>query len=203
MAGKHSAKSSKTPVIIISIVAVLIAVVIGVVVFLNLGDKTNSNSTESTTESTTVQVAETENLSDPQQNAEDTTKEEGVTIPENEGENVDVVVPTNGDGEIRYFNATYVPSYAIDADSEEECSLKEVFGSSYAGGVLTFNEDGTFTDSLTSLDAGSGAYVVEGDSITATYSNDKNMTIEVEVWDNGTPLEFHINYGGYEVYFKG
>ena len=203
MAGRHSAKTSKAPAIIITIIAVVVAVTIGIVIFLNMGNKPNSNSTETTTEATTVQVANNENVSDSQQVIEETTKEEGVPIPDNEEENVDVVVPTNGNAEVRYFNATYVPSYAVNADSEEECSLKEVFGSSYAGGVITFNEDGTFTDSLTSLNANSGAYVVEGDSITATYSNDKNMTIEVEVWDNGTPLEFHINYGGYEVYFKG
>ena len=203
MAGRHSAKSSKAPAIIITIIAVVVAIAIGVVIFLNFGNKPSSNSTKTTTESTTVQVSNNEDVSAPEQATEDATKEEGITIPENEGENVDVVVPTNGNGEVRYFNATYVPSYAIDTASEEECSLKEVFGSSYAGGVITFNEDGTFSDSLTSLNANSGAYVVEGDSITATYSNDKNMIIEVEVWDNGTPLEFHINYGGYEVYFKG
>lgn len=47
----------------------------------------------------------------------------------------------------------------------------------------------------------SGAYVVEGEDISATYSNDKNMQISVNEWENGAPKDFVVNYGGYDVYF--
>ena len=66
---------------------------------------------------------------------------------------------------------------------------------------FTFNEDGTFKDTLISSESNRGAYVVQDKTIHATYTNDKNMRIEVTEWDGGTPSKFNIQYGDYTVYF--
>ena len=49
--------------------------------------------------------------------------------------------------------------------------------------------------------ADSGAYGVQGEKIHATYTNDKNMKIEVTEWDDGTPVSFQVIYGDCIVYF--
>lgn len=205
MAGRHSAKSSKKPLVIICIVAAVIIIgVICAVLFLNSGlNPVNTNSTTSQQTTSTVQLTSAESA---ETTLKPTTSEQPTTQIESfTGETSEVpkvVVPTQSGQEVSYFNATYVPYKAIDSSTNEECSLREVFGSSFSQGVITFNSDGTFTDSVTSSSVDSGAYAVEGDTIVATYSNDKNMSVKVVSWEGDTPSELIINYGGYDVYFN-
>lgn len=204
MAGRHTAKSSKAPIVIVCILLVVVVAVIGVIIFLNFYGDSNSSQKETqpvTTVEVTTVLEETTAEATEQTTTQPTTKEQGATEAEKEKEAVDVVVPKNSDEEVSYFNASYVPYKAVDSASGTQCSLKEVFGSSYTGGVITFNSDGTFTDTLTSSSVDSGAYAVEGNSIIATYTNDKNMSITVNEWDGDSPSDFVINYGGYDVYF--
>lgn len=205
MAGRHSAKTSKKPIVIICIVtAVIIIGVICAVIFFNSGSKpanttsTTTQQTTSTVQSTSVESAQT--TLQPTESAQPTTQSE--TFAGETSEVSKVVVPTQGGQEVSYFNATYVPYKAVDSSTNEECTLREVFGSSFSQGVITFNSDGTFTDSVTSSSANSGAYAVEGDKIVATYTNDKNMSVKVASWEGDTPSELIINYGGYDVYFN-
>lgn len=205
MAGRHSAKSSKKPLVIICITAAVIIIgVVCAVILLNSGSKpANTNSTTAQQTTSTVQSASAEYAEttlQPATDAQQTTQIE--TFAGETSEVPKVVVPTQSGQEVSYFNATYVPYKAIDSSTNEECSLREVFGSAFSQGVITFNSDGTFTDSVTSSSVGSGAYAVEGDTIVATYSNDKNMSVKVASWDGDTPLELIINYGGYDVYFN-
>lgn len=201
MAGRHSAKSSNSVIKIISIIAVIIIVVVCIVIAVNFFTKneTPSNETVATTQQSTTVVTETTSQTEPE--TEVSATEQGVTADPSTEETQVVVVPTQNVEDVSYFNATYVPYKAIDTATDTECTLKEVFGSSYAGGVITFNSDGTFSDSLMSSSISKGAYVVEGETIRATYSNDKNMSISVNGWDGDTPSELVINYGGYDVYF--
>ena len=205
MAGRHSAKTSKKPILIICIVAAVIIIgVICAVIFFNSGSKpanttsTTTQQTTSTVQSTSVESAQT--TLQPTEAEQPTTQSE--TFAGETSEVPKVVVPTQSGQEVRYFNATYVPYKAIDSSTNEECPLREVFGSAFSQGVITFNSDGTFTDSVTSSSVGSGAYAVEGDTIVATYSNDKNMSVKVASWEGDTPSELIINYGGYDVYFN-
>ena len=205
MAGRHSAKTSKKPILIICIVAAVIIIgVICAVIFFNSGSKpanttsTTTQQTTSTVQSTLVESAQT--TLQPTESEQPTTQSE--TFAGETSEVSKVVVPTQGGQEVSYFNATYVPYKAIDSSTNEECTLREVFGSAFSQGVITFNSDGTFTDSVTSSSANSGAYAVEGDKIVATYSNDKNMSVKVASWEGYTPSELIINYGGYDVYFN-
>ena len=205
MAGRHSAKTSKKPIVIICIVtAVIIIGVICAVIFFNSGSKpanttsTTTQQTTSTVQSTSVESAET--TLQPTESEQPTTQSE--TFAGETSEVSKVVVPTQGGQEVSYFNATYVPYKAVDSSTNEECTLREVFGSAFSQGVITFNSDGTFTDSVTSSSANSGAYAVEGDKIVATYTNDKNMSVKVASWEGDTPSELIINYGGYDVYFN-
>lgn len=205
MAGRHSAKTSKKPIVIICIiVAVIIIGVICAVIFFNSGSKpanttsTTSQQTTSTVQSSSVESAQT--TLQPTESEQPTTQSE--TFAGETSEVSKVVVPTQGGQEVSYFNATYVPYKAVDSSTNEECTLREVFGSAFSQGVITFNSDGTFTDSVTSSSANSGAYAVEGDKIVATYSNDKNMSVKVASWEGDTPTELIINYGGYDVYFN-
>lgn len=205
MAGRHSAKTSKKPIVIICIVtAVIIIGVICAVIFFNSGSKpanttsTTTQQTTSTVQSTSVESAQT--TLQPTESEQPTTQSE--TFAGETSEVSKVVVPTQGGQEVSYFNATYVPHKAVDSSTNEECTLREVFGSAFSQGVITFNSDGTFTDSVTSSSANSGAYAVEGDKIVATYTNDKNMSVKVASWEGDTPSELIINYGGYDVYFN-
>ena len=205
MAGRHSAKTSKKPIVIICIVtAVIIIGVICAVIFFNSGSKpanttsTTTQQTTSTVQSTSVESAQT--TLQPTESEQPTTQSE--TFAGETSAASKVVVPTQGGQEVSYFNATYVPYKAVDSSTNEECTLREVFGSAFSQGVITFNSDGTFTDSVTSSSANSGAYAVEGDKIVATYSNDKNMSVKVASWEGDTPSELIINYGGYDVYFN-
>lgn len=206
MAGRHSAKSSKKPMVIICIVAVVVIIgVICAVIFLNSGKTpSNTNTTSATLQtSSIVHSTSSESSETSVQTAitqQSTTQNE--TFVGETSEVSKVVVPTQGGQQVSYFNATYVPYKAVDSSTNEECSLREVFGSSFSQGVITFNSDGTFADSLTSSSVGSGAYAVEGDAIKATYSNDKNMSVQVLSWDSDAPSELMINYGGYDVYFN-
>lgn len=205
MAGRHSEKSSKKPIVIICIVAavIIIGVICAVIIF-NSGSKP-ANTTSTTTQQTTSTVQTTsgesaETTIQPTESEQPTTQSE--TFAGETSEVSKVVVPTQGGQEVSYFNATYVPYKAVDSSTNEECTLREVFGSAFSQGVITFNSDGTFTDSVTSSSANSGAYAVEGDKIVATYSNDKNMSVKVASWEGDTPSELIINYGGYDVYFN-
>ena len=205
MAGRHSAKTSKKPILIICIVAAVIIIgVICAVIFFNSGSKpanttsTTTQQTTSTVQSTSVESAQT--TLQPTESEQPTTQSE--TFAGETSEVSKVVVPTQGGQEVSYFNETYVPYKAVDSSTNEECTLREVFGSAFSQGVITFNSDGTFTDSVTSSSANSGAYAVEGDKIVATYTNDKNMSVKVASWEGDTPSELIINYGGYDVYFN-
>lgn len=201
MAGRHSAKSSNSAIKIISIIAVIVIVIVCIVIAVNFftKDEKPTDETVVTTQQTTTINEET--TAETESTTSATTTEQGVTAEPSAQETQVVVVPTQNGENVSYFNATYVPYKAIDTVTDTECTLKEVFGSSYAGGVITFNSDGTFSDSLLSSSINKGAYVVEGETISATYENDKNMSISVHGWDGDTPSEFVINYGGYDVYF--
>lgn len=67
--------------------------------------------------------------------------------------------------------------------------------------MITFNSDGTFRDGLTSSSANSGAYIVEDNTITATYTNDKNILVTINSWEDDTPSDFTVHYNGCDVYF--
>ncbi len=219
MAHRYAGGNSKKPVAIIVAVAVavLAAAVVAILFVLNSGKSDNKGETTRAATSVAQTIAET-TVAGTQSNSDDSAKpdqsvietEQPQSLPEAQSTQSgydessaaqSIVVPTKGTGEIGYFNATYIPYKAVDKDTNSEVSLREVFGTSYSQGVLTFNSDGSFTDSMYASEAESGAYVVEGEDISATYSNDKNMQITVNEWENGSPKDFVVNYGGYDVYF--
>ena len=118
------------------------------------------------------------------------------------GEQSDSILSSGKRGRRYVISATLIPYYAKDENSSEEYSLRDLFGSAYSGGGFTFNEDGTFIDGITSASANSGAYIVEGDSVVITYSNDKNVIAAVTEWNGDVPAEITVNYGGIIVSFK-
>lgn len=207
MAGRHSAKQSKLPVVIVCLIIVVILVIAGIIIFLNFNKSADNQSTTNT--STTQPLTTVESIVEQQTQEQDiqaTTALSQQTTAGNDSSSTSqvVVVPTDSsDDDKSYFNATFAAYQATDAETGEACTLKEVFGSSYTGGTITFNSDGTFSDTLSSSSVNSGAYVIEGNSVKATYTNDKNMNITVTQWnDDGTPAEFTVNYGGYNVSFN-
>lgn len=113
-----------------------------------------------------------------------------------------VVVPESSGSKVSYFSKTFTPYKALDTESGNSCSLKEVFGSSFTSGNIKFNSDGTFTDNMSVSSVNSGAYALTDKKITATYTNDKNMSVSVIEWNGNTPSEISVNYGGYDVYFN-
>lgn len=199
MAGRHSVKTSKAPIITV-IIVVLLIVIVGVVSFFISTKNNDVPITEIQQQTTIEQPTEifTQTETDVVEiNTIPTTKEQGFTSAQTEA--VDIFVPTQAGEETTFFNASYSPVKAVDTFTDNECSLREVFGSSYSGGMIKFNDDGTFTDQIISS---GGAYVVSGEMISATYLNDKNMKITVSNWDENIPSTLVINYGGYDVYFE-
>lgn len=216
MSGKHAVKSSKKSLIIIICVVVLVAVIAGaVILFMNLSGKNNNSATTVPT----VAASTTADNTNPTQNVSDSVSEttqpatksgeasqepteQGYTS-ESSSDDGNIVVPTiSGEEQKPKFSATLIPYYAKDENTSAEYSLKDLFGSAYSGGGFTFNEDGTFIDGITSASANSGAYIVEGDSIVITYSNDKNVIAAVTEWNGDVPAEITVNYGGIIVSFK-
>ena len=220
MAGKHAASANggkKAAVIVI--IAVLAAALIGggIFFFVNMNsqkDKDKNTPVEITSAETTAQVSTArqsqtsgtkesekasqtpaQNQTGAQQSAEDSGSQ-GTTAA------VDIVVPTQEGVKASYFNATYIPNgEAQDAETGNPVSLREALGAGYSEGAVTFNADGTFTDSLTAAGEMTGKYVVQGEKITATYSDDRNMEITVTEWNDGAPSRFSVNYGGCIVFF--
>lgn len=203
MAGKHGKKEkkSKAPVVIIIVIAVIavIAAVIAVLYFNGVFGSENNNTRESTTPTasavpyTTAQAMHGQDQTSAQSSEQSSAQEQ----------TNDVVVPTEAEGDVTHFNATFIPNgRVVDTVSGNNTSLKEVFGTGYnTSGVLTFNSDGTFSDTVSSHEPATGGYAVQNQKISATYSNDKNMDITVTEWDGNTPVSFYVVYAGYQVYF--
>ncbi len=213
MAGKHSApndKISKTPIIILSVAAVVvIAAVIGLIIFLNGGKapKNSDTAAPSTANFVASDILQTESENQTATNAQEQSSQ-GLQEPDNDSQAdsdgngaAEIVVPTKGGTVKSSFNSTYVPYSATDSETGEEISLKEVFGSQYTDGVITFNSDGTFTDTLTNSPDYTGAYLVEDDDITMTYTNDKNFFMTVNEWDGDEPADITGHYGDIDVRF--
>ena len=216
MSGKHAVKSSKKPLIIVICAVVLVAVIAGaVILFMNLSGKNNNSATTVPTTATSTTADNTNSTQNVSTSASETTQpatesgevsqeptEQGYTA-ESSSNDSEIVVPTiSGEEQKPKFSATLIPYYAKDENSSEEYSLRDLFGSAYSGGGFTFNEDGTFIDGITSASANSGAYIVEGDSVVITYSNDKNVIATVTEWNGDVPAEITVNYGGIIVSFK-
>lgn len=208
MAANHYKKTSKAPLIIlISVLIFVVAAIIFVLIFVSSGNNTKPvSTTQKTTSSAAATAQSVQNIpsevADVTDYIADTTKEQGYTS-EQSSRTDNIIVPTiSGEAQGEYFTYSFSPYKAVDTVTESECSLKEVFGSSYSGGTISFKEDGTFSDSLSLTSANAGAYAVEGDSIVATYTNDKNMIISIIKRDGDIPVEISINYGGYEVFLS-
>lgn len=193
------------------IAAAIIATVI-IVITINQNKDSGKSGTQETTAAATVS---TEPVT---QDAQSTTKdlpdappatetpiatEEPETMP-----TIDIALPTEG-GEVTYFSGVYVPdSSAEDISKGTKVSMRSLFGQSYSSGALTFNADGTFTDTLSSTGTAAGAYHVENGEITAVYLPDRQMDITVIDWDgqNNKPFSFYVIYSmgtnaNYKVYF--
>lgn len=216
MSGRHAANSSKKPLIIVICAVVLVALIAGaVILFMNFSGKNDNSATTvptSAISTTAVNTDSTQNISDSASEPTQPATESGVTsqepteqgfTSESSDNDSEIVVPTiSGEEQKPKFSATLVPYYAKDENSSEEVSLRDLFGSAYSGGGFTFNEDGTFIDGITNTSSNSGAYIVEGDNIIITYSNDKNVIAAVTEWNGNVPKEFTVNFGGITVSFK-
>lgn len=217
MAGRHAAKStSKKPVIITVVAVLVIAAIAAVILFMNNnGGSSDSNSTQPSTVATTQAVQEsTEPVTEAQtdNNLPDhppVVSEQPAEFDddEHETEAIDIAIPTEEGSEISYFNSSYIPNgEVVDISTGANVTIREVFGSAYPGGVLTFNDDGTFTDTLSASGVDSGAYLVENGQIKATYVSDRNMDITVTDWNGDVPSAFYIIYGngenGFKVFFS-
>lgn len=212
MAGKHLQKQSNKPLVILIIIAVIViaAIIGGVIFFMNggmslfKGEEQQSTTVAATTsaipESTAAQQAQAETKADnTQEEPAPTEAETGVAPQESK---IDVVVPMEDGVEPTYFNASFIPNGKVeDTTSGQSVTLREAFGQSASDGVLTFNSDGTFRDTLISGEHNQGAYVVQNHIIHATYTNDKNMIIDVVEWDGDTPVRFTVLYGDFLVSF--
>lgn len=120
-----------------------------------------------------------------------------------------VTLPTQG-GTLSYFSGSYVPdSRAEDTATGRAVHMRELFGSGYATARMTFQTDGTFTDSLPPTGARAGVYQVENGVLTAAYRPDETMQIDVTAWssDGTKPVTFCVTYQtvgdkGYRVFYS-
>lgn len=188
---------------------VLLAVACGVYFFVFSNnepkDSTEASTTQAVTDPTTQEntTQATENTETTENITTQTTEDVPVTTEHQHTTAESIVVPTIEGETVQESNisATYVPVKAFD--NGEQISLREVFGSSYSKGSITFNSDGTFTDTISPNSATSGAYAIEDSKIILTYSNDSNEIITINNWENDIPSDIQVEYlGGYVVYFK-
>ena len=120
-----------------------------------------------------------------------------------------VTLPTQG-GTLSYFSGSYAPdSRAEDTATGRAVHMRELFGSGYATARMTFQTDGTFTDSLPPTGARAGVYQVENGVLTAAYRPDETMQIDVTAWssDGTKPVTFCVTYQtvgdkGYRVFYS-
>ena len=189
-------KKSKAPVVVIIIAAaVLIAAAVFAILYFNgvfdqnKGDEASSVTTTSDEFGTTAAQGMHGELPPDSQSSE----ESNVVLP-----------PTEAEGDITYFSGTFTPNGKVidKLTGNENATLREVFGDGYnSNGGITFNNDGTFKDTLRPTSNNNGGYVVQNEKVIATYSDDKNMDITVTEWDGNTPKSFYVVYADYEVYF--
>lgn len=216
MSGKYKEKKSKSYVGII-IVLIVIAVIAGVIVLFFISKNSEQNNaaaassvslqTENTTVSPTASSKTESTSPNALQASSKATQQSSQSVAESkqpaQSAPEKVVVPDSEEAdESSYFEAVYTPYKAVDTDTGNTVSMREVFGTSYSGGTFVFNSDGTFTDNLSISSVNSGAYSVSGNTIRATYTNDKNLSISVIASEGNIPSEIVINYGGYDVYFN-
>lgn len=222
MAGKHAAPESgskKAVFIVITVIASL--AVIGAAAFfvytnffMNKSDD-KKDVQPTTVSATTVSTSASDTTEDNGQASSTdlpdnppATEEPAATDEHQADTTVDINIPTEEGSTITHFNASYAPNgEVINLATGESATLRDVFGSTYPGGVLTFNDDGTFTDTIGGTGVDSGEYNVENGVIKATYVYDRNMDITVTSWnDDNSPSEFYITYGsegdGFRVYFS-
>ena len=212
MAGiQAAAPSGKKPVVIVVIIVIAAALIAGGVIFflnMNKSNDTKKEPVQTTASATEVQTTENVKTTDAQpttkadqSSSQEETKQSSDSDEQTTTANADIVIPTEEGAEVTYFKATYIPNgQAEDAQTGEAVSLREALGSGYTDGALTFNDDGTFTDTITASGS-SGKYLVQNNKITATYADDKNMEINVSSWKDGAPESFTVNYGGCIVHF--
>ncbi len=202
-------ETKKKPAAVIAVVIILIVIAIAAAVFIYFSNSNKqqpqSLETEPATETSVTEIVTEQSSRQTSSSVEQTTSDsdqqtQGEENTDN-GESSKIVVPADSDTDSKFFSGEFSPYKAIDTETKNECSLKEVFGSSYSGGSMKFNSDGTFSDTLSISSVDSGAYILNNSTITATYTNDKNVTIAVVDWDGDTPAKLIINYGGYDVYF--
>lgn len=210
MAGKHAAPSTgakKTPLIIA--IAVALAAAVGTCVFffvLKPFDNKGDPAAQPAALPSAATAATEPSLEIPT-NPRMTEQPAGTEEPE-PSTTIDMVLPS-GEGEISHFNGSYVPAHeAEDVATGEKVSLRDLFGTGFSSAVMTFNEDGTFTDTLSTSGKRSGMYNVQDGGIKATYLPDENMDITVTQWDDSgkVPVRYYVIYhttgdSGYKVFF--
>ncbi len=208
---KHGKKTNnrKVPIIIAVIAAVVVlAAIICIIVFLFSKDKSENNA--ATTPVSTVQITEqpatteTSFVSEVETEAADNNVSEPSNSEQTAIGQQQIALPIQSGAKLSYFSADYSPYKAVDTETGDEVSMRLVFGSAYSGGTVSFKNDGSFSDNLINSYANTGSYAVdvEKKTITATYTNDKNMDITVLSWNSDTPAEIIINYGGFDIYLK-
>lgn len=218
MAGRHAAPESgskKAVFIVITVIAALAVVgAAGFFVYTNFfADKNNKKDEQTTTVavSTVPDTKATEENGQASSGLPDnppTTEQPASEDDHQESTTLNINIPTEEGSTITHFNASFAPNgEVINLATGESATLRDVFGSIYPGGVITFNEDGSFTDTIGGTGIDSGEYLVENGVIKATYVYDRNMDITVTEWnDDNTPSEFYITYGsegdGFRVYFS-
>ena len=189
-------KKSKAPIIVIIIVlAVLIAAAIFAILYFNGAFSQNDGDTDSSVSTTSDEFGTTaaQGMHGQLQPDSESSEETNIVIP-----------PTEKDGEITYFSGKFIPSGKVvdRLTGNNNATLREVFGAGYnAQGGITFNNDGTFLDTLRPSHNNTGGYVVQNNKIIATYSDDINMDITVTEWNGNAPKSFYVVYADYEVYF--
>lgn len=223
MSGKHSNAKSNNPVLIIVGIIVAIAIVVLVILFVknNSKNENKSNSISTTSaESTGIVLSDIDNDIPVQsgEKSDNTINGENKNISANENADTNsevaeitadaILAPTDSQSETimidtsNTFDVSFKPISATDSETGEECTLQEVFGSSYQGGTFDFNSDGSFNENISLSSANTGTYKLTDDKLLITYINDNNLETVINDWSDNVPSEFTLNIGGYEVLFR-
>ena len=193
---------NKKGVIIIAL-ALGLAGVLGAVTYHNVVSK-NELAAVGAQGSTAVTVAAADQADDSDsQNDSSSLQEE--TQADNQADDSETVAPDNTDS--TYYQEVVSTSFKIkrvvDHTNGDECSPREVFGSSYYSLYLNFDSDFNFELYLdmSTEEARHGSYEIYGDTISVVYDDGVGSEYRVLLNDAGGIEYIIVNFGDYDVYF--
>lgn len=176
---------------IIAIVIAVIGLIIGGTVLYIINFRNNNEATEPSTEPSTIASEITTTTTN-----ESTTE---ITEPTQDTTTEEIALKNLILGE-------WIPVSGFKTETNEVVNLTDLYGKGYRdyGGLLEFNEDGTFSINIgitNNGDQNNGYYTCTQTDINVTYNNDKSSVIDHE-FNGDEIIRLYVLQGEYTIVFE-